>query len=209
MVSPGVEGTALLYPVHCALRQQVASGSMPRGRSRGSRGNAFPLEDYQLAVSGEYHEEDGGKHHEEDESAARILEREILFGCTGDGSGGGDGSGSFVADVTHDGTGEILSREILLGCTGDGSGGGDGGMSGEYHEGDMIVFGCTGDGSDGGDGGGFSVDGFKNLSIGKRKAGGCAGSDDDGHEDEEANADDDGAVDDDEFSEANDGDTNG
>ena len=70
MVSPGVEGTALLYPVHCALRQQVASGSMQRGRSRGSRGNVFPLRNYQLAVSGEYHEEDGGKHHEEDESAA-------------------------------------------------------------------------------------------------------------------------------------------
>ena len=151
MVPPGVERTALLYPVHCALRQQVASGSMQRGRSRGSRGNAFPLRDYQLAVSGEYHEEDGGKHHEEDESAAsrsfvadgagEIFEREILLGCTGDGSGGGDGSGSFVADVTHDGTGEIFSREILFGCTGDGSGGGDGGMSGEYHKGDEIIFG--------------------------------------------------------------------
>ena len=47
---------------------------MPRGRSRGSRGthvgNTFSLRDYQLAVSGEYPEEDGGKHHEEDESAA-------------------------------------------------------------------------------------------------------------------------------------------
>ena len=132
-----------------------------------------------------------------------------MLGCTGDGSGGGDGSGSFVADVTHDWTGEIFSRELLFGCTGDGSGGGDGGMSGEYHEGDEIIFGCTGDGSDGGDGGGFAVDGFKNISIGKRKAGGCAGSDDDGHEDEEDNADDDGAVDDDEVSEANDGDSDG
>ena len=125
---------------------------MPRGRSRGSRGthvgSTFSLRDYQLAVSGEYPEEDGGKHHEEDESAAsrsfvadgagEIFEREILFGCTGDGSGGGDGSGSFVADLTHAGTGEIFSREILFGCTGDGSGGGDGGMSGKYHEGDEI-----------------------------------------------------------------------